>query len=112
MLGRQDRHDSAGITLVTATSRCPRGSRESLTNHVATRGTKNLERSIHGFSAARGDARLRIAAASLCCCEFLSNISDKRNKKRKAALDWYAGHGKIHVTDFGGLGGAAGLAES
>jgi hypothetical protein len=68
--------------------------------------TKNLERSIHSFSAARGGARLRIAAA------FLSNISDKQNKKRKAALDWYAGHGKIHVTDFGGLGGAAGLAES
>jgi hypothetical protein len=89
-----------------------RGSRESLTNHVATRGTKNLERSFPSFSAARGGARLRIAATSLCYCEFLSNISDKQNKKRKATLDWCAGHGKIRVTDFGGLGGAAGLAES
>ena len=78
---------------MTATSRCSRVSRESLTNHVATRGNKNLERSIHSFSAARGDARLRIAAASLCHCEFLSNISDKQNNKRKGALDWYADHG-------------------
>jgi hypothetical protein len=79
----------------TMAEHCSRGSRESLTNHVATRGTKDLERSIHGFSAARGGARLRIAVAFLCYCKFMRNISDKQNKKRKAALDWYAGHDKF-----------------
>ena len=67
---------------MTATSRCSRGSRESLTSHVATRETKNLERSIHSFSAAKGDARLRIAAASLCYCEFLTNKT--RSAKRRS----------------------------